>query len=156
MRISKLKLLLLLAMSIFGLWSSSMVVIVYYELKQALPICPSQTGPGIVLNCNAVLGSQYSQAFGIPLEFFAVAYFVINIVLVCPIAFGSDTMFRRSLKVLFGWRFLGLIIVPYLVSIELFVIKAICVYCTFMHIAIVADFMIITYFLYYKRDSLLR
>jgi uncharacterized membrane protein len=156
MRLSGPKLALLLAMSAFGLWASAMVVIVYYELKQALPICPSQTGPGIVLNCNAVLGSQYSQVFGIPLEFFALAYFIINILLVCFIAFGSDRIFRSSLKLLFGWRFLGLIIVPYLVSVELFIIRAICVYCTFMHVAIVADFIIITYFLYYKRNSLLR
>lgn len=152
MRIGKLKLLLLLIMSAFGLWSASTVLVVYFELKQALPLCPSQSGPGISLNCNAVLGSQYSQFFGIPLEFFAAGYFVINILLVCLIAFGSEGVFRTSLNVLFGWRFLGLIFVPYLVSVELFIIKAICVYCTIMHAAIIADFVVITYFLFYKKS----
>ena len=63
-RISWLKLLLLVAMSAFGLWASSMVIVVYYTLKQSLPFCPLQRGPGIVVNCNAVLDSRYSMIFG--------------------------------------------------------------------------------------------
>jgi uncharacterized membrane protein len=140
-------------MSAFGLWASSMVVVVYYTLKQSLPFCPLQQGAGIVVNCNAVLDSRYSMVFGIPLELFAVAYFVINIVLVCLIAFGSHRLFRTSLNVLFGWRFLGIAIVPYLVFVELFLVRAICVYCTVMHVAIIADFLIISYLLFYRRRS---
>ena len=30
--------------------------------------------------------------------------------------------------------------------------KAICVYCTIMHVSILVDFAIVTYFLFYKRD----
>jgi uncharacterized membrane protein len=137
-------------MSVFGLWASSMVMIVYYTLKQSLPFCPLQRGPGIALNCYAVLDSRYSMVFGIPLELFAVAYFILNLLLVYFIAFGGDRLFRTSLKILFGWRFLGLAIVPYLVFVELFLIKAICTYCTIMHVAIIADFVIISYLLYYK------
>jgi uncharacterized membrane protein len=140
-------------MSAFGLWASSMVVVVYYTLKQSLPFCPLQQGPGIVVNCNAVLDSTYSMVFGIPLELFAVAYFVINILLVCLIAFGSSSLFKTSLNILFGWRFLGIAIVPYLVFVELFLVKAICVYCTVMHVAIIADFLIISYLLFYKKHS---
>ncbi len=156
MRISKLKLLLLMTMSVFGLWASSMVVVVYFYLKQALPFCPTGSGTwfGISVNCDTVLGSRYSQIYGIPLEFFAVVYFIINLLLVYLIAFGSDSVFKRSLSILFGWRFIGLIIVPYLVSVELFILKAICVYCTIMHVSIVVDFIIISYFLYYKKNSL--
>jgi uncharacterized membrane protein len=153
-RIGPLKLLLLVAMSVFGLWASSMVVIVYNTLRQSLPFCPLQQGPGIALNCYAVLGSKYSQIFGIPLELFAVAYFIINLALVYFIAFGSARLFRTSLNTLFVWRFLGLAIVPYLVFVEFFLVKAICTYCTIMHVAIIADFVIITYFLFYKKGSL--
>ena len=154
-RISWLKLLLLVAMSAFGLWASSMVIVVYYTLKQSLPFCPLQQGPGIALNCYAVLDSSYSQVFGIPLELFAVAYFIINLLLVYFIAFGSDRLFRTSLNTLFGWRFLGIAIVPYLVFVEIFLIKAICTYCTIMHVAIIADFLIISYLLYYKKRGLI-
>jgi uncharacterized membrane protein len=154
MRISWPKLLLLVAMSIFGLWASSMVVIVYNTLRQPLPFCPLQPGPGIGLNCEAVLSSKYSQIFGIPLELFAVAYFILNLLLVYFIAFGTDRLSKVSLNILFGWRFLGIAIVPYLVFVELFLIKSICVYCTIMHVAIIADFIIISYLLFYKKVSL--
>lgn len=155
MRISWFKFLLLVIMSAFGLYTSSMVLIVYYTLKQTLPFCPFQRGPGIALDCYAVLSSGYSEVFGIPLELFAVAYFIINLLLVYFIAFGSDRVFRTSLKTLFRWRFLGIAIVPYLVFVELFVIKAICTYCTMMHVAIVADFVIISFLLFYKKDTLI-
>jgi uncharacterized membrane protein len=149
-RISWLKLLVLMVMSIFGLWASSMVLIVYYTLKQTLPFCPLQRSPGIALDCYAVLSSRYSQVFGIPLELLAVWYFIVNLLLVYFIAFGSDSLSRMSLKTLFGWRFIGIIIVPYLVFVELFLVKAICIYCTVMHVAIIADFIIISYLLFYK------
>jgi uncharacterized membrane protein len=154
MRVSWPKLLLLVAMSLFGLWASSEVLIVYYTLKQSLPFCPLQQGPGIALNCYAVLSSRYSQIFGIPLELLAVGYFIVNLLLVYLIAFGTDRLFKASLKTLFGWRFLGIIIVPYLVFVELVLIRAICIYCTIMHVAIIADFVIISYLLFYKRISL--
>ena len=152
MRIGWPKLLLLVFMSAFGLWASSMVVVIYYTLKQSLPACPLQQGPGIVLNCETVLSSNYSQVFGIPLELFAVAYFVINLLLVYFIVSGSDRLSRISLNVLFGWRFLGIAIVPYLIFVELVLIKAICVYCTIMHVSIIADFVIISYFLFRKKS----
>lgn len=156
MRISKLKLVLLMAMSLFGLWASGMVVFTYYTTGSysKLPFCSSSQGPGIVVDCAKVLGSSYSRVFGIPLELFAVLYFIVNLVLVYLVAFGGDFVFRRSLTVLFGWRFIGLIIVPYLVAVELFILQAICIYCTIMHVAIVLDFIIISYFLFYKRNSL--
>ncbi|MDA4124557.1 MAG: vitamin K epoxide reductase family protein [Thaumarchaeota archaeon] len=154
MRISRLKLLLLVAMSAFGLWAASEVLIVYYYLHQALPLCTSQPGGWFVFDCNVVLGSSYSQIFGIPLELFAVIYFIVNILLVFTIAFASARSAERSLDILFVWRFLGVLIVPYLVFVELFLLKAICIYCTMMHVAIVLDFIVISYLLYYSKNSL--
>lgn len=49
---------------------------------------------------------------------------------------------------------MGIIIVPYLVFVELFLVRAICIYCTMMHVAIVADFIIISYLLFYKKISI--
>ena len=141
-------------MSVFGLWASSEVVVVYYTLKQDLPFCPLSNSPGIAINCYAVLSSRYSEIFGIPLELLAVGYFLINLLLVYFIAFGSDSLFKVSLKTLFGWRFIGIVMVPYLVFVELVLVRAICVYCTMMHVAIVADFIIISYLLFYKKFNL--
>jgi uncharacterized membrane protein len=146
MRVTRLKLLVLVLMSLFGLGAALEVFITYAYLKQALPFC-SQGG---FFDCARVLSSTYSQFFGIPLELFAAAYFIINLALVYLIAFGSDRVFERAIDAIFVWRFLGLMIVPYLIFIEVFVIHALCLYCTMMHVAIVADFIIISYLLFYK------
>jgi uncharacterized membrane protein len=137
-------------MSIFGLWASTMVVVVYYALRQTLPFCPVSRGPGIVLDCNTVLSSPYSQILGVPLEIFAVAYFVVNVALICFVTFAGNFLSRISFRTLFAWRFLGILIVPYLLYVELVVLRAVCLYCTMMHIAIIADFAMISYFLFYK------
>jgi uncharacterized membrane protein len=150
MRISRLKLVVLIAMSLFGLGAATEVLITYDLLKQSLPLCT----PGGYFDCERVLGSSYSQIFGIPLDLFAVAYFVVNLFLVYLVAFGSTGVFRRALSVLFVWRFLGLMIVPYLIAVEVLIIHAICIYCTMMHAAIVLDFIIISYLLFFGKGAL--
>lgn len=157
LRITKLKLLLLMIMSAVGVIASTTVLVVFYTLNESLPICPTGTisifGYGIHLDCGAVLTSRYSVFFGVPLEILALGYFIVNLALVYMIAFGSDRLSRTSLRVLFGWRFIGIVIVPYLVFIEVIVIKAICVYCTIMHVAIIADFIIISYLLFLRHSD---
>jgi len=150
LRISKLKLLILVVMSIIGLAASLEVIITFYTLNQLPPLCGGGSLFGIRLDCGAVLGSPYSDIYGVPLEFFALAYFIVNLTLVYLIAFGSDRISHGSLRALFGWRFIGIVLVPYLVFIEVVLIKAICIYCTIMHVAIVADFIIITYLLFLR------
>jgi uncharacterized membrane protein len=150
MRISKLKLFVLVVMSLFGLGAATEVLITFYFLNQALPGCQ----PGGFFDCAKVLSSSYGMIFGIPLEMFAVVYFIVNLVLVYFVSFGSQGLFRRALSVLFVWRFLGLMLVPYLVVIELFILHAVCIYCTMMHIAIVADFIIISFLLFFGKHAL--
>lgn len=140
-------------MSIFGLWASTMVLVVYYSLGQPPPWCtlPQPGSSGIRIDCGAVLSSPYSTIFGVPLELLAVFYFIVNLGLIYLISFGPDRTFNASFKSLFVWRFTGLIMVPYLLFVELGILSAICLYCTMMHIAIVVDFGIISYLLFYKK-----
>lgn len=152
-RVSWKKFAVLVAMSIFGLWASSMVLVVYYTLNQQLPACKLPTpGTPITIDCQAVLSSPYSNIFGVPLELFAVVYFIINLAFIYLIGFGPERIFRVSFRTLFVWRFVGLAIVPYLLFVELGILRAICIYCTMMHIAIVVDFGIISYLLFYKKS----
>ena len=138
-------------MSLVGITASSFVFYIYDTLHQQLPICTSPEKIfGITINCNTVLASKYNTVFGVNLDLLAIAYFLINLALVFAIAFGSSSLFGTAFKVLFVWRFLGLIIVPYLMTIEFVVLKAICVYCTIMHFSILIDFAIVTYFLFWK------
>ena len=153
LRISRLKLLVLLSMSAVGVVASSAVLLIFYTLNQALPGCPTGNFFGLRLDCGAVLTSKYSVFYGVPLEILALGYFIVNLALVYLISFGSDRVHGASMRALFGWRFIGIIIVPYLVFIEVFVIHAICVYCTIMHVAIIADFFIISYLLYFRRPD---
>jgi uncharacterized membrane protein len=152
-RVSWKKFSILIAMSIFGLWASTMVLVIFYELHQAPPFCtiPQQTS-GISINCEAVLSSPYSSIFGIPLEVLAVGYFIVALGLIYLVSFGPESIFRKSFKSLFVWRFVGLFMVPYLLVVELLILRAICLYCTMMHIAIVTDFAIISYLLFYKKS----
>jgi len=154
MRVSRIKFVILIIMSVVGLLAAAEVLITYYLFKQSLPFCTAGSVGGIAFDCTRVLGSSYSQVFGIPLELFAVAYFVINLVLVYLVTFGGDGVFGKALTTLFGWRFVGLMIVPYLVFIEFIVLKAVCIYCTIMHGAIIADFIVISYFLFFRRNAL--
>jgi uncharacterized membrane protein len=153
MRVTRTKLLVLIAMSAVGFVASAYVLIDFYLLRQNV-ICPSGSFYGISLDCGEVLGSSYSMVFGIPLELLASLYFMINIGLVYVIAFGSEKAFRFSLQALFIWRFIGVAIVPYLVFVELFLLHAICVYCTLMHVAILTDFVVISYLLFFGENSL--
>jgi len=158
LRISKLKLFILLVMSAIGIWASATVLIIFYTLKQQLPFCPTGTynvfGYYIHLDCGAVLSSSYSVVFGIPLELAALVYFLVNVAMVFVIAFASDRAAKLTVNLLFVWRFLGVALVPYLIFVELFLIHAICVYCTIMHAAILIDFAVISYLLFFGKNSL--
>jgi len=140
-------------MSIVGLTASSIVLYLYNTLHQLPPYCSStQTFWGISLNCGVVLGSHYNNIYGFNLDILAVTYFIVNLALIFIVAFGSDSLYGKAFKVLFAWRFVGLAIVPYLMTIEFVVLKTVCIYCTIMHFSILIDFGIITYFIFYKRN----
>lgn len=153
MRTSPLKLFVLVVMSVVGLTASSIVLYLYNTLHQQLPICTSnQTFWGIAINCNDVLGSPYNSIYGLNLDVLAVSYFIVNLALIFLVAFGSDWLYQKAFKVLFAWRFVGLAIVPYLMTVEFVILRTICIYCTIMHVSILVDFVIITYFIFYKKN----
>jgi uncharacterized membrane protein len=154
MRISKLKLAVLVIMSLIGLWASGSVLVIFYTLNQQLPLCPTGTFYGVHLDCGQVLNSSYSKLFGFPLEILALFYFAVNLCMVYLIAFGSDRVSNLTLQILFVWRFIGVAIVPYLVLVEVFLLHALCVYCTIMHVAILADFVVISYVLFFGKHAL--
>lgn len=155
LRVTRTKLVLLLAFSAIGLVTSAFVIWQWYIEKHTLPAC----GSGQLLfgwlqfNCARVLGSTYSTVLGVPLEIFALVYFIVNLALVWAYAFGSDRLSHSAFRALFGWRFLGIILVPYLMFVEFVLLHAICIYCTTMHAAIIVDFVVITYLLFWKHEA---
>jgi uncharacterized membrane protein len=157
MRVSPAKFLVLIVMSLVGTAASSYVFYIFELLhKQPLWCSSSEKILGAAVNCAAVLSSSYNNVYGINLDLLAILYFFVNLTLVFAIGFGSESVFRMAFRVLFVWRFLGILIVPYLITIEFVVLKAICIYCTIMHFAILIDFAIVTYFLFWKDTAHVR
>ena len=156
-RVGPLATALLLAFSAAGLASSVLVLYEYYTLHRQPPFCqyPLHGGP-IRLDCQLVLSSPYSRVGPVPLDELAALWFIANISLVLAVLYAPLRAARASARALFVWRFIGLSVVPYLVYVELFVIRAICIYCTVMHAMIVADFTVISALLFRRASPLRR
>lgn len=77
-------------------------------------------------DCNIVAASQYAHLFGIPLaEYGVVFYGGIFILAALELA-----LFNRLLRrILQGVSFIGIVVSLYFTFIEIFVIRALCIYC---------------------------
>ena len=147
--------IILIVMSLIGLASSIIVIVELYIVHSLPPYCkiPATVG-GSVLNCAKVLLSPYANVGPVSMDLLAAAWFIINIMLVFVIAFSGKRTARRTLDIMFVWRFFGIGTVAYLLFLELVVLHAICIYCTAMHIAIVFDFAIVSYILFSKNSKI--
>ncbi|MEM3554460.1 MAG: vitamin K epoxide reductase family protein [Candidatus Micrarchaeaceae archaeon] len=156
MRASYRDFLILIAMSIIGIASATTIIIELDVLHTSPPFCtiPGSSQSGIQINCMKVLLSKYSTVMGVSLDMLAALWFVINILLVVSVVFMRRSIAKKTFEALFAWRFFGLLLVPYLIYLELFVVKAICIYCTIMHGAIIIDFIIITYLVFAKNSRI--
>ncbi|EFD92718.1 MAG: Vitamin K epoxide reductase [Candidatus Parvarchaeum acidophilus ARMAN-5] len=154
-RVSARDFVILIAMSIVGIISSTIVIIELNIVHSLPPYCkiPVSVG-GNVLNCAKVLLSPYASIGPFSLDFLAAIWFIINIIFVVSIAMTSKSTAKKVLNIMFVWRFLGIIVVGYLLFLEFVVLHAICVYCTAMHIAIVLDFVIVSYILFSKKSKI--
>jgi uncharacterized membrane protein len=90
---------------------------------------PSFCEIGSEFSCSEVLSSQYSSFFGISMEYYGAAWFVVSLVLSV-----FSLVKTRARTALFGWSVLGLLGVAYLAYLEVFVINSICVLCTVAHV----------------------
>ena len=156
-KINRARLLMLISMSVLGLVASLIIVIVFYGAKSPLPFCPppssiSVASSTLALDCGKVLGSAYGYILGVPLAVFACLYFIANIALVYLVCFGSKKDYNNTFKALLAWRLFGIAMTAYLISIELFKLKAVCAYCTVMHVAIIVDFIILSCFALYRKN----
>lgn len=91
--------------------------------------------------CETVEGSAYSAVNGIPVALFGVGYS--TMILVLALAWWR-TAERRAALLAYGLGLAGLLVEIYLVYLELFVIKAICVWCVAYGLTVVAGFVLAT------------
>ncbi len=86
--------------------------------------CPSTR----FVDCVKVTASPYSHIVGVPVAVLGVAWFAVMAALI---------YFKADSYVLPFWS-LGIVFVGYLIFTEVFLVHAICVYCTVVHITVAA------------------
>ncbi len=115
--------LLALGLGVLGLGVSAYLTAQSFDDRIPLS-CPS-TG---VIDCGKVITSTYSHIMGVPVALLGALWFVAILILV----------YFDLKSVLLPFWTLGLVFVGYLVFTEVFLIHSICVYCTAVHVTVVA------------------
>ena len=114
-------------LALAGLGVSIYLTVAHFT-ESALAGC-SENG---AVNCTKVTTSPQSYVFGIPVAVLGLAFFVAAVALMSPWAWRSA---RREIHLIrLASLVVGIGFVLYLVYAELFIIGAICLYCTSVHV----------------------
>jgi uncharacterized membrane protein len=124
-----------LALSIVGLGIATYLTITHFD-KVAL-VC-SDNG---TINCAKVTTSPQSEIVGIPVAMLGLFFFVPMIALCLPVAWRSADRRIHLARLALAVTGVGMII--YLIIAELFIIKAICLWCSGVHLVTFILFVII-------------
>lgn len=122
-----------LVLSVLGLGVSVYLTIEHFTSSSTLA-CP-ETG---ALNCVKVTTSEQSAVFGIPVAVLGLVYFAAMIVASLPALWRSTLPAVRYGRL--ALAAIGVLFVFYLVFAELFQVKAICLWCTAVHVLAVCLF----------------
>lgn len=124
-----------LLLATFGLGVSIYLTVTHFD-KVALVCSDSGT-----INCAKVTTSPQSVIFGIPVAMLGLAYFVPMLALCLPPAWRTAD--RRVHLARLALAVIGVGMILYLLVAELFLIKAICLWCSSVHVATFLLFVII-------------
>ena len=92
-------------------------------------------------NCEKVTTSPQSEMFGIPVAMLGLFFFVPMLALCLPVAWRSADRRIHLARLILSVTGVGMIL--YLIIAELFIIKAICLWCSAVHIVTFILFVII-------------
>jgi uncharacterized membrane protein len=124
-----------LLLSIAGMGVSIYLTITHFD-KMAL-VCSSNA----TINCEKVTTSPQSYVFGIPVAMLGLAFFIPMIALCLPAAWRSADRRIHLARLVLSITGVGMII--YLLIAELFIIHAICLWCSSVHLITFVLFVII-------------
>jgi len=114
--------------SLIGLVAASLG---YLDFRSGGSLCPASLD---VLSCPRVYAIPQARILGVHLSEVALVYFlVLATIALLSLAYKGRGLLSAYLMLSLA----GLSVIPYLVYLELVVAKALCLYCTIMHIAIV-------------------
>jgi len=111
---------LILVLSVLGLADS------WYLADSALTGTPLVCGIDNIDGCNVVAQSVYSHLFGIPLGVYGIGFYGV-LILVAAFAIGRSVAWTRVWLLVLG--VVGIIASIIFEAIQVFLIKAICIYC---------------------------
>ena len=120
-----------LALAVAGLLVAGYLTIEHFTASTTLA-CP-ETG---VVNCTKVTTSEQSKVLGIPVAVLGLVFFVPMVIACLPRLWRDQRPAVRYGRL--GLAGLGVVFVFYLVYAELFVIDAICLWCTAVHLCALA------------------
>jgi uncharacterized membrane protein len=124
-----------LILSIIGLVGSVYLTISHFD-THILLVCPDKG------SCNKILTSNTSHFLGIPVPILGLAYFVPMTLLCLPAAWRTAERRVHLARLILSILGVGMII--YLFIEELFIIKALCLWCSAIHLVGFVLFVIIT------------
>jgi uncharacterized membrane protein len=122
-------------LSLVGLGVAVYLTIAHYDTSVTLA-CSSNGA----VNCEKVTTSAQSEVFGIPVALLGLAYFVAMIPLQLPAAWRSGDPLVRFGRV--AYCVAGIGFVCYLIYAEAMLIKAICLWCTAVHVVTFLIFVV--------------
>lgn len=98
---------------------------------------------GKFINCDAVTNSSYSRVLGIPVALYGLVWAVGMLVLCSPPAWKLPSPWVGRLRLLGSVA--GVVSILWLVYAELFKIRAICEFCTGVHVLTLALFVVLVF-----------
>ena len=125
-----------LVLALAGLVVSAYLTVEHYTSSVALA-CPDVG----VINCQKVTSSQQSELFGLPVALLGLLFFVVMVVATLPVVWRVPSKALRRTRL--GLAVLGVAFVIYLIYVELFVVDAICLWCTAVHVLTLALFAVV-------------
>lgn len=117
--------------AVVGLAGSVYLTVEHYT-SPAILACPS----GRVVDCRTVTTSAQSVLFGVPVAVLGAVFFAVMVALTLPVAWRSSGAGIRLARG--GLAAAGVAMMLYLLYAELFLIDAICLWCTLVHVCVFA------------------
>lgn len=134
------------ALAIAGTAVAAYLTYVHYT-SSAILAC---AGSGAV-DCERVTTSAQSILVGVPVAVLGLAWFVPTTALVSPAAWRSRRPWVRWARI--ATIVAGMVMVLWLVYAELFLIRAICLWCTVVHVIVFALFVLVMLYGWEEADA---
>lgn len=123
-----------LALSLVGLALALYLTVLHYD--RGIPLVCGNSG---IINCEAVITSPRSVILGVPIALFGVLWFLVHSLLsLLSLRRNPDPDESPLGSAMLLWSAVGAASVVYLVYVELLVIGKLCLWCSMVHIAVLA------------------